>query len=377
MILLLSSLCFSQNIFKIEPYVIFSKNNISYLAFELNAPSLVRVKLSSKVRQSIINLKNRFEEKKFYKLKVGKLKCDRIYDFEVKVEDSKYHKMEVISHPCDEAQSLKFLFITDTQSIKSNPRLGYSRHRNIAKAVMDKLEDQDVNFAVHAGDVVSKGGNSEHWLKFFDLARMYLEKLPMIAALGNHDYHGELEEGNPQNFNKYLRAKPDSLLGNVYLSFPQVDLLVHNTNYEHLSEKEIQEQFKWIERKCLKAKLVSKKVILVSHHPAFSSTFGHITKDTKYIRKKLLPIIEKSGNIPLVLSGHVHTYERSEKDGIVYLNGGSSGGIMNPSRYKNKYSKFLVRFKPTYSLIEVNDKFINIETFDKKNELVEEHKINF
>ncbi len=375
MILCLSSLSFSQSLFQVEPYIIFSKNNVSHLAFELNTPALVKVKLNSKLRQGLINLKNRFEKKKFYKLKIGKLRCDKTYNFEVKVESEQYHKVQTISHPCDETKPLKFLFITDTQSIKTNPRRGYKRHKSIATAVMEKLKEEDVNFAVHAGDVVSKGGNPKHWLDFFELAKMYLEKLPIIAALGNHDYQAEDPEGNPKTFNKYLRAKRDSLLGNVFLSFPQVDLLIHNTNYDHLTKKEIKKQFSWIEKKCLQAKVENKKVILVSHHPAFSSTFGHITKDTKYIRKNLLPIIEKVGNVPLVLTGHVHTYERSEKDGIVYLNGGSSGGIFNPSRYKNPYSKFVVRSKPTYSLVEVSQMDILIKTFDKKNELVEEHKI--
>ncbi len=368
LILIFSVALYSKEIFSIKPYIFISSNNMSYLTFELKEKSRVRIKLPNKLKQHFINSKLFFQEKKFYKLKLGELKCSKKYDYEILIRDSKQGFVDSLPVPCSEEKEVKFIFLSDTQSIKTRRWLGYKRHKSVALALREKLMSQRHSFLVHAGDVVSNGGVVNDWEKFFDVSFNYLDFLPIISAIGNHDYYKERFEGIPESFFKYFRSSQDHKNATLFLNFPQFNLLVHNTNYDFLSKKEIREQIKWMKAKLKKSE---KQVVVVSHHPAFSSTLGHLTKDSKFIREKLAPIWEESGKVRLVLAGHVHMYERSEKDGITYINAGSAGGVFNPVRYKNPYSLFYKFFTPTYSSVQISGKSVRVETFDKNNERVD------
>jgi len=362
----------ASSVFKIEPYIFLSDKNISYLAFELNQKEKIYLSLENKFRQGFLNISHMISPKKFYKIKLGKLECNQTYEYKLTINNKQTKRVQSFERPCNSKDAVKFAFISDTQSIKNRRWLGFQRHKSIAQALSSQIDKEKLSFLVHAGDIVSEGGVNRDWLDFFKNAKNYLRKLPMISAIGNHEYYGEKIEGNPETFFKFFRSTSDSKRGSLLFELPQFNLLVHNTSYNFLTNDEVEDQFKWIKKVCLDSKKVNKKVILVSHHPAFSSSLGYISRESNFIRERLVPLLEEVGNVPLVLAGHVHIYERSEKSGITYLNAGSAGGIFNPTRLINPYSKFFAFFTATYSILSVSDSKISIQTFDKDNSLIDE-----
>jgi 3',5'-cyclic AMP phosphodiesterase CpdA len=99
------------------------------------------------------------------------------------------------------------------------------------------------------------------------------------------------------------------------------------------------------------------------HHSPFSSNLEHIREIPTRLRKDLVPMLEKY-KVKLMLSGHLHMYERSEKDGITYMIAGPSGGINNVISYKNPFSVFIRQFTTTFSVLKVLSDRIEVLTYE-------------
>jgi hypothetical protein len=64
--------------------------------------------------------------------------------------------------------------------------------------------------------------------------------------------------------------------------------------------------------------------VVVLHHPVFSSDVNYSTSHR--FDEIYHPIFVEAG-VDLVFSGHIHSYERVERDGVVYLVLGGGGAI--------------------------------------------------
>ena len=142
-----------------------------------------------------------------------------------------------------------------------------------------------------------------------------------FPALGNHDYSDATP--GPATYLSYFRLPGTSLAnssGNErYYDFVQgpVHFFVLNSNFQErdgISSGSV--QARWL--KAQLAASTSPWNVVVDHHPPYSSDSTH--GSTTALRWPF----EKWG-ADVVLSGHSHTYERIEHDGVTYVVNGLGG----------------------------------------------------
>ncbi|RPJ71841.1 MAG: hypothetical protein EHM20_14295, partial [Alphaproteobacteria bacterium] len=199
---------------------------------------------------------------------------------------------------------------------------------------------------------------------------------PQIAAIGNHDYRGGNGALIPKYFKQFMRWDGADKYGNLFFDFPEVQILILNSNFSEFSLMEELRVWKWIEDKMKESKRVNKPLIIATHFPVYSSSLNRFSSmNVIKMRVDLVPLIEKY-KIPLVLSGHTHMYERSFKDGIHYVVAGPAGGRPNKPSYENEYVKFLDFQSLTFTKIKLAKKVFNIETYNQENKLIDSVSIN-
>ena len=210
-------------------------------------------------------------------------------------------------------------------------------HPDRHETVVDAMKrEQDVDFVLHTGDFVGDGRNLDLWVpEFFEPMRGLGYKVPYFTAIGNH-------ENNSDYYFQYF-----ALPGNErYYSFDLPDVLVITldscTDFDDGSE-----QYQWLVAELERHRDVRWK-FLVIHHPVYTSgNHGAVDKNgvpkERPIRlaQKLVPSLADKYGITAVFSGHDHTYERSVRDGVLYIvtGGGGAPTYGEPNAKSNPYRK--------------------------------------
>ena len=179
------------------------------------------------------------------------------------------------------------------------------------------------------------GAGAAAWDDFFRLCRDEIAETYFLPALGNHDcppVPEEADEPEPRHFDRRaglfheLFALPEPLGPGeaVYaLDVGPVRLVVLNT------EADIASQNGFLARELQRGAFAphAKALVLMEHRPPFSSVhYG----GNEEVKKNWLPIFKRYEG-SLVLSGHVHAYQRFSPfgpEGPVCLVTGGSGGYL-------------------------------------------------
>jgi predicted phosphodiesterase len=142
-----------------------------------------------------------------------------------------------------------------------------------------------------------------------------------FPALGNHDYSDATP--SPTTYLKYFKLPGDGFTntsGNEryydYVQGPVHFFALNSCDQEPDGTSKSSDQAEW-----LKAQLTasdSEWNVVYDHHPPYSSDSRH--GSSAYMR---WPFAEWGADV--VLSGHSHTYERIERNGIVYFVNGLGG----------------------------------------------------
>jgi hypothetical protein len=112
------------------------------------------------------------------------------------------------------------------------------------------------------------------------------------------------------------------------------------------------------------------------HHAPFSSSVDYVREIPTRLRNELVPTLEKYSCVKMMISGHLHMYERSQKGRIPYLVAGPAGGIINYITYKNPYSVFIKPFSTTFSVFKVTSKKIEVTTFTGLKEMIDSFSVD-
>ncbi|MCX8110466.1 MAG: metallophosphoesterase [Syntrophorhabdaceae bacterium] len=203
------------------------------------------------------------------------------------------------------------------------------------------IEEKDIKTIIHVGDAIHIPGNIRQWKRFLEITGS--DKILHLAP-GNHDIKDK------RSLAIYLRFFHD-----LYYSFSDDDTLFILLNTELPEEQGMiaGEQLLWLKRE-LERPFKYKFVFL--HRPLFPIFSGHGLDKFKKARDELHRLFVKKG-VSLVVSGHDHLYNRSTKDGVVYIIAAGGGGqshfpAFNNTRYyfryiigtrKNKGYSFIVK----------------------------------
>lgn len=204
--------------------------------------------------------------------------------------------------------------------------------------VAEAISGERPDFIVNCGDVVSVGADAAEWTRFYrDNRAIWNKRIPYFPALGNHDYYGDNEKalGNFFRFFPYLEGKSwyPVRAGSALI-------LVLNSNFDEMTPEEIRTQDEWLESALSSAESDAgiRHVLLCFHHPPYTNAV--LLGDSKEVQKHFLS--RRTPKVKVVVSGHVHSYERFQKDGLHYVVSGGAGGPTaslqrNSPRHEDRY----------------------------------------
>lgn len=174
------------------------------------------------------------------------------------------------------------------------------------------------------GDLVFCGSSASDWKDFDALSAPIREAgIPVLAVPGNHEYW----------------VSPRAGLRNFHARFPLLEarrwharswgpvrLLFLDSNRRFLSAALWEEQERWHAEELSRADSDSETrgTLVLAHHPPYTNS--SVTSDELHVQRYFVPPFQAARKTLAMLSGHVHSYERYERDGKTFLVTGGGGG---------------------------------------------------
>lgn len=183
-------------------------------------------------------------------------------------------------------------------------------------------------FLLHAGDLVNTGTKDADWGEWHRAAGWINRSVSSFPSPGNHEYpkrqltpHWRAQFTLPENGVAGLEES------NYYLDIQGVRMISLNSNEKH------QEQAEWLDQ--ILSGNPARWTLITFHHPIFSTGKG---RDNKSWRELMQPIFDKHG-VDMVLTGHDHTYGRTNVTTGANVRSGKSGtvyvvSVSGPKMYK-------------------------------------------
>ncbi|UJF31492.1 PA14 domain-containing protein [Paenibacillus hexagrammi] len=206
----------------------------------------------------------------------------------------------------DNENAYDFLYMTDSQG--SNTQ----EYQTWGNTLKNGLSDYpNAKFLVMTGDEVDAGALESQWLDYFGQAQDKFMKLPVMAAVGNHE--GPYNDNYYYHFNYPNDSIDDPLPpGSVYaFDYGDAHIMVLNTmdiGWDDRQKASFDQEIDWLKREVAET---DKKWKIVAFHKAIYSLGNHaIDSDILALRSKMYPIFDELG-IDVVLQGHDHTFMRS------------------------------------------------------------------
>jgi len=212
-------------------------------------------------------------------------------------------------------------------------REGTEIHRGIAELIAA----ESPSLVVHGGDMVSNGPSWNQWGEyFFDPAVELLPYTPLLPVPGNHEGPFNLAVTYYDDF--FPPVVPDQLYYST--SWGDVRFIVVDTNDADLVgvDPPSSDQYLWLEAEL--AAVTEPILLVVHHHPLYSSGHHGDDADVLAIQQYLAPLYE-TYEVDAVLVSHEHFYERSWNGAFHQLLVGGGGADLSPYvPLPNPYQEF-------------------------------------
>lgn len=234
---------------------------------------------------------------------------------------------------------------------------------------------KDARFWLFGGDLTEDGTQDELW-GWFDVLQPMLHYIPFMPVQGNHDIY------NDAFFGEFawpvMNGLPSAYVENAW-SFNHGN--AHFIGFNSKSQYVVAKELGWLESD-LKAASTDPGIdwiIVIFHHPAYSSSSVHGSTD--YIDSLVVPLFDTYG-VDLTFSGHDHDYERTKPlkggeimdagKGTVYV---VSGGFYSKKSYGNGTSDFTAISvdgeTKSYVVVDIQGKTLNGTAYDGKHQLLD------
>lgn len=205
----------------------------------------------------------------------------------------------------------------------------------VTSTLVEEMAEADLDFVLHTGDVVDEteqGVNpfQSYAEKFYTPFAPLLTQMPVYTVIGNHDYDADIRWlGDPFYYHAFppfadpLFPAQENMARNQYYAFAYRDVqFLMLDSKVFFGQPGREEEEVWLAERLADPRF--RMTIPVFHVAPFSSSSVHPT-DSLPVRAAWVPLFEDA-NVPVVLSGHFHEYERLNSNGITYVvaSGGSS-----------------------------------------------------
>lgn len=209
--------------------------------------------------------------------------------------------------------------------IYGDSRTNHAVHKDIVKAIM-KYKPSVV---FHTGDLVTN--NPDEWKTVNKIISVLKETSDFYPALGNHEYYAGVESffSNfelPNNEQWYSVERHG------------IHFIILNST---VSIDKDSDQYKWLETDLKNINSNIKFIIVIFHHPPFSSSYN-LAGNEETFRNIAVPLFKKYG-VDIVFNGHTHAYERCLYNNIYYITTGGGGAPLHDKRQKCPYSRKFVK----------------------------------
>jgi hypothetical protein len=157
-----------------------------------------------------------------------------------------------------------------------------------------------------AGDLVDRGNERSNWDHFFLRASGVFDRLPVMPAVGNHEY---LDKG-PRLYQSFFRLPangPEGVEPGLVYAFEYGDAFVGvlDSTLAVCSPVEAKRQAEWLEDRL--ARTDRRWKLVMFHHPVYAS---HRSRENLNLREAWVPVFDRQG-VDVVLQGHDHAYLRT------------------------------------------------------------------
>jgi len=198
----------------------------------------------------------------------------------------------------DKPAPLTFLYLGDAQNDI------WSLWSRLARTAWADVPKAD--FVIHAGDLVNRSTKDAEWGEWHQAAGWINRSRVSMPVPGNHEYNAPVA-GAPRELTAHWRPQftlPQNGIADLPESCFWYD--VQGVRFVMLNSNTRQaEQAAWLDS--LLSKNPQRWTVLTFHHPVFSAAAN---RDSKEWREAIQPVIDKH-SVDLVLTGHDHTYARS------------------------------------------------------------------
>ncbi|MHA1516388.1 MAG: metallophosphoesterase, partial [Candidatus Heimdallarchaeaceae archaeon] len=244
--------------------------------------------------------------------------------------------------------------------------IGDSQHNRADRAFSARqMSKVSTDFAIFTGDLVESGLDALQWTNWFYDFRPFLNEVPFMSVLGNHEKNSSLDYTNFA-----LPGKEE------YYSFnygPIHFVALHSCVPDYSGT--FDEQIDWLHADLQAHNDYAWKIVFM-HRPAFASSPSYHLGYYDDIQTLLVPIFEQY-KITVVITGHVHFYERLINNNITYVITGSVGAPLadfNPA-YRINQSIF---GESTYhfTLMDVYPNQLDFRAFRMDYSLLDEFTFN-
>ena len=251
-------------------------------------------------------------------------------------------------------------------------------------ALIEQMAQTNLDFVLNLGDVVDETSYGvdpfeSYAEKFFTPFEPLLHQMPVYTVPGNHDYDADMRyEGQPfyayvfPPFSEDDPAADDESFTGQFALLPAGDLqilLLDSMTIFGLPGRDAQEA--WLAERLADDSF--RAAIPVFHVSPYSSSVVH-PQDSAFTRAVWVPQFEMAVNVPLVLSGHFHHYERLLVNDITYLVSGGGSSILYAAGPYLPESQVYAR-QTHFVLLEINEDSLQVSAISVDGTLLDEHSL--
>ena len=213
--------------------------------------------------------------------------------------------------------------IGDTQRTSWGERMvGREVNDDEQRILLDALSRESLGAIAHVGDMVFDAASEEEWQRFDNhLASIADRRVPVLPAMGNHEYAGSRALARRQVTSRFPWLAPTTWYTR---RFDRLGLVWLDSNRSNLGPQ-FEEQRLWFERTlaAYDADSAIRGVLVFCHHPPY--TRSTVVSGSEDVVAAFMPPFMLATKTLAFLSGHAHGYEHyvaGKKHFIVTAGGG-------------------------------------------------------
>ncbi|RLB46071.1 MAG: hypothetical protein DRJ42_28520 [Deltaproteobacteria bacterium] len=212
--------------------------------------------------------------------------------------------------PEDHTTPISFFVVGDTNPILTN-----------TARILEAGEPETTEFAVHVGDLQYYDSIFETYQNWFPLMKPLLSAGSMFPCVGNHELEIDFEL---EDYYSRFWENPGHDGTSIRYHFETGGVHFFSLSTEH-DLLEGSEQYEWFVARIAAAEAEAdyRFSIVFLHRPLYTVAYKPPLLD---VRDALEPVFAER-NVALVLSGHMHGYERFEVGDLTYVTTGGGGSV--------------------------------------------------